>query len=58
MKSSHRCDFCNTDVHRASPVKHLGSKKHSENITQADLKTPEVLYREKHEPIKKKMKKV
>ena len=30
--NSRKCDVCNIDVHRASYVKHLRSKKHLENI--------------------------
>ena len=32
MENSRRCDFCNNDIHRAPYAKHLGTKKHLENI--------------------------
>ena len=29
--NSRKCEICNVDVHRASYIKHLRSKKHTEN---------------------------
>ena len=37
MKNSHTCDICNVNVHRASFVKHLRSKKHSEKEKQNEM---------------------
>ena len=39
--NSRKCEICNVDVHRASYIKHLRSKKHLENIKQNDMIIPE-----------------
>ena len=52
--NSRKCDVCNIDVHRASYIKHLRSKKHVENIKQNEMIIPEWLFRE---PVKNKIKK-
>ena len=44
--NSRRCEICNVDVHRASYVKHLRSKKHLENMRQNDMLLPEWLFQE------------
>ena len=49
--NSRKCDICNIDVHRASYVKHLRSKKHIENIKQNVMIIPEWLFQE---PIERK----
>ena len=36
--NSRECEVCNNDVHRASYVKHLRSKKHLENEKKNKLK--------------------
>ena len=41
MENSRTCDLCNVNVHRASFVKHLRSKKHLENIEQNEMIIPE-----------------
>ena len=53
--NSRKCDICNVDVHRASYVKHLGSKKHLEKIKHKELILPEWLFQE---PIENKIKKI
>ena len=55
-----RCtsDICNIDVHRASFVKHLRSKKHIGNVEQNEMVIPEWLFKEERTPIKKKIQKV
>ena len=53
--NSRRCDICNVDVHRASYIKHLRSKKHLENITQHEMIIPNWLFQE---PVENKIKKV
>ena len=53
--NSRRCDMCNVDVHRASYIKHLRSKKHIENIKHSEMIIPEWLFRE---PIENKIKKI
>ena len=53
--NSRRCEICNVDVHRASYIKHLRSKKHLENINQNDMIIPEWLF---EEPVENKMKKI
>ena len=44
--NSRKCDFCNVDVHRASYVKHLRSKKYLENIKRNEMIIPEWLFQE------------
>ena len=44
--NSRRCEICNVDVHRASYIKHLRSKKHMENIKQNEMNIPEWLFQE------------
>ena len=44
--NSRRCETCIVDVHRASYMKHLRSKKHLENIKQNEIIIPEWLFRE------------
>ena len=51
--NSRKCENCNVDVHRASYVKHLRSKKHLENIQQNEMIIPEWLFKE---PIENKIK--
>ena len=50
-----KCEICNVDVHRASYIKHLRSKKHIENIKQNDMIIPEWLFQE---PVENKIKKI
>ena len=52
--NSRKCDVCNIDVHRASYVKHLRSRKHLENEKQNDMIIPEWLFKE---PIENKIEK-
>ena len=58
MENSRTCEVCNVNVHRASFVKHLRSKKHLENIEQNQMIIPEWLFKENRSPIKKKIQKV
>ena len=44
--NSRKCEICNIDVHRASYVKHLRSKKHLEKIKQNEMIIPEWLFQE------------
>ena len=44
--NSSKCDVCNIDVHRASYVKHLRSRKHLENEKQNEMIIPELLFQE------------
>ena len=53
--NSRKCDVCNVDVHRASYIKHLRSKKHLENIKQNEMIIPEWLFQE---PVENKIKKI
>ena len=41
---SRRCEICNIDVHRASYIKHMRSKKHFENTKQDEMIIPEWLF--------------
>ena len=58
MENSRTCEVCNVNVHRASFVKHLRSKKHLENIEQNEKIIPEWLFKEERSPFKKKIQKV
>ena len=58
MENSRTCEFCNINVHRASLVKHIRSKKHLENIEQNEMIIPDWLFEEERSPIKKKIQKV
>ena len=58
MDNSRTCEVCNVNVHRASFLKHLRSKKHIENIEQNDMIIPEGFFKEEKTPIKKKIQKV
>ena len=51
--NSPKCEICNIDVHRASYVKHLGSKKHLKNEKQNEMIIPDWLFQE---PIENKIK--
>ena len=39
--NSRQCGVCNIDVHKASYVKHLRSKKHTENEKLKNIIIPE-----------------
>ena len=41
---SRKCEICNVDVHRASYVKHLKSRKHLENVKQNEMIIPDWLF--------------
>ena len=53
--NSRKCEICNVDVHRASYMKHLRSKKHLENMKQNEMILPEWLFQE---PIENKIRKL
>ena len=53
--NSRNCEICNVDVHRASFVKHMRSKKHLENIKQNEMNIPEWLFLE---PVENKINKI
>ena len=42
--NSRKCEICNVDVHRASYIKHLRSKKHMENKKRNEMIIPEWLF--------------
>ena len=58
MENSRICEVCNVNVHRASFLKHLRSKKHLEIIEQNELIIADWLFKEERSPIKKRIKKV
>ena len=58
MEKSRICEICIVNVHRATYVKHLRSKKHLENEKQNQLIIPEWLFKEEQAPVKNKIKKV
>ena len=58
MENSRTCEICNVNVHRASFVKHLRSKKHLENIEQNEMIITEWLFKQEQTPIKKKLQKL
>ena len=53
--NSRRCEICNVDVHRASYMKHLRSKKHIVNMKQNEMIIPDWLFQE---PVENKIKKI
>ena len=53
--NSRKCELCNVDVHRASYVKHLRSKKHLKNMKQNEMIIPEWFFQE---TIENKIKKI
>ena len=53
--NSRKCEICNVDVHRASYIKHLRSKKHIENNKQNETIIPDWLFQE---PIESKVNKI
>ena len=58
MENSRTCEVCNVNLHGASFAKHLGSKKHLENVIQNEMIIPEWFFREEKSPIKKKIQKI
>ena len=58
MENSRTCEICNVNVHGASFVKHLRSKKHIEDTKQNEMIIPEWFLKEEQTPIKKKIQKV
>ena len=58
MENNRTCEVCYVNVHRASFVKHLRSKKHLENLEQNEMIIPDWLFKEERSPIKKKIQKV
>ena len=52
--NSRKCEVFDADVHRASYVKHLKSKKHLENMKQNEMIIPEWLFQE---PVENKINK-
>ena len=57
MENSSTCEVCNVNVHRASFVKYLRSKKHLENLIQNEMIIADWLFKEEKTPIKRKIKK-
>ena len=53
--NSRRCEVSNVDVHRASYIKQLRSKKHIENMKQNGVIIPETLFQE---PVENKINKI
>ena len=53
--NSRNCEICNVDVHRASLIKHMRSKKHLENIKQNEMIIPKWFFQE---PVENKIKKI
>ena len=53
--NSRKCEICNIDVHRASYMKHLGSKKHIEKMKQNEMIIPEWLFLE---PVENKINRI
>ena len=58
MENSRTCEVCNVNIHRASFVKHLMSKKHLEKIEQNKMIIPDWLFKQEQTPIRKKIQKV
>ena len=55
MQNSRTCEVCKINVHRASYVKHLRSKKHLENMIQNEMIIPDWFFQEEKTPIRKKL---
>ena len=53
--NSRKCEICNVDVHRASNIKHLRSKKLIEKMKQNEMIIPEWFFQE---PIENKINKI
>ena len=53
--NSRKCEICNVDVHRASYMKHLRSKKHLQNMKQNEVIILEWLFQE---PVENKINKI
>ena len=53
MENSRTCDVCNVNIHRASMLEHLRSKKHLQNERQSQMIILERLFKEEQAPIKK-----
>ena len=53
--NSRKFELCNVDVHRASYMKHLRSKKHLENMKQNEMIIPKRLFQEPVENIIRKI---
>ena len=58
MENSPTCEVCNVNVHRASFVKHLRSKRHLEKLIQKEMIIPEWFFNEEKTHIKKIKQKV
>ena len=58
MEDSRTCEVCNVNVHRASFVKHLRSKKHLGKRIRNGMIIPEWFFKEDRTPIKKTIQKV
>ena len=58
MENGRTCEVCNVNVHRASFVKCLRSKKHLKNIEQNEMIIPDCLFEDERSPIKKKIQRV
>ena len=52
---SRKCEICKIDVHGASYVKHLRSKKHLEKKKQNEMIIPEWIFQE---PVENKIRKI
>ena len=53
--NSRRCEVCNFDIHKASYIKPLRSKKHFEKIKKNEMIIPEWLFQE---PVENKVNKI
>ena len=51
MENNRTCEICNVNLHRASFVKHLRSKKYLENMIQNEMIILEWLFKQKQTPI-------
>ena len=58
MENNRTCKVCNDNVHRASFVKHLRSKKHLEIIRRNEIIIPECLFKEEQANIQKQIKNI
>ena len=54
MDNSRTCNDCKVNVHRASFAKHLGSKKHLENVERNEMIIPAWFSKGEKSSVKKK----
>ena len=57
MENNRTCEICNVNVHRASFVQHLRSKKHLEKMKQNEMIIPNGYLKKSEHLLRKRYKK-